>query len=1077
MSEPTVTPPPAPPGGELKHLVVRKPIFAALVALMLGVMGLSALSSVPLEQAPEVTIGVFLVNVVYPGAGPEDVEREISRPLENALRSVRNVEWVQTQAGDGISISTVRLADGANIELARRDVRRSVDLARSELPADAEEPVIQEVAFDDVPIIYIALAGPSDPVRLRKLAEELRDEIETIPGISDVEIFGGAKREVRVRLDPERMRALQVDVGQVAMALGAQSRSAPPGQVDVGRDRTFLVRTIGAFDSVGEIGDVVVRTGSGAPVRLSDVARVQLEPERKTTEARTDEKVTTTLLVRKETGVSTIPTAEAAKVKATEFGKRTGLEVKFFLEQKRYIERMLKTLSSNAVGGMIVVVLLLALFLGWRMGTMIALAIPASLISALVGLWLLGQPLSGVAVFGLVLVLGMVVDGAIVVGEVTDRIWREGALPPRAADAALNEVGTPVVAAALTTMAAFIPMIFMPGVSGQFMRVLPTVVSVALLGSILADHVLLPAAFAFIAERRPPQGKSSAWKERLGGPFVAAYLATLRLALRRKILVVLATGLAIGTAVGVVGSGALGFEFFPRADTGIFWVDLEMPPGTRLDTTSTFLEPIERRLGEIPEVESRVATLGDSGRLSPDINATGSGIGAEWARINVELVGPMDRELKQFELADQLRKEFEAVVGAKVSVGERQEGPPQGAPVAIRVRGDDFMELRRASRAVEEALRETAGTRDVRSDLLEGRPEIRFHLRRGGGGPGAGRPPAGGARAPPRAGGVHGLTAADVARALQLSVFGVEVARYVDGDDALDVRLTVGDGRDLSLETLQRIPLRTPMGAVVPLEEVADVEIVGGFQRIIRRNYKRTVTVRSELADGVSSDAVRAAVKKRVEALSLPASITLEYEGDNVERDRSFGALLQIYPIALILIFVILVAQFGSFTQPLCVVAMIPLAFIGSILGLALSGKAFGFMAGVGMVALSGIVVNDSIVMVDAINQFRAEGRSLFDAAMAAGRRRFRAVWLTTLTTLGGLGPFALALTDGAEFWQPLAITICSGLLSATALTLVVLPAAYCMVAPVSEAVWSAFKGWLRLGRGYEAGPEDAPEQ
>lgn len=1031
------------------HLVIRRPILASLLALVLAVLGISALVSVPLEQAPEVTIGIFVVNVVYPGAGPEDIEREVSRPLEEQLRGVRNVEWITTTAGTGVNVTVLRLVEGADLALARRDVQRAMDLVRSKLPADAEEPVMQEVAFGDVPIIYLALSGPTDPVHLRDLAEDLRDKIETVPGVSEVEIFGGAERQVRVRLDSERMRALQVDMTSVAQALGSQGTNAPAGVVDVGAKLSFLVRTKGAFETLDDIGEVVVPSGSGAPVKLSDIAVVRLEPERRQTAARVNSQSSVTLLVRKEDGVSTIPAAEAAKVMAYEFGVENGLQVHSFLEQRRYIERMLGILSTNALGGMLLVIAVLAIFLGLRLGLLIALAIPISLGTAIVGLWVMQEPLSGVAVFGLVLVLGMVVDGAIVMGEVTDRLWRQGATPPMAADGALHEVGRPIMASALTTMAAFVPMVFMPGVSGQFMGVLPVVVTVALVGAVLADHVLLPAAFSFVAARKPPPAKA-ANSSSISVRMIAAYRRFLQFCLRRRIVLAVISGGGITAAVLVVVTGAIGFEFFPRIDNGIFWVDLKAPAGTVLGVTDAAMAPLEAQVAALAGRETMVTTVGDSGRLNVDIRDVGGGIGSEWGRITVELAEPGERPRKQFELMDDLRERFPEMVGLELSMGERQEGPPQGAPVAIRIQGPSFDDLRTVERLVVAALQSHPAGKDVRSDLLEGRPELQVEMLRG------------------QAAMVHGLTSAQVARTLQLAVFGVEVATFVDGDDALEVRLTVGDGRDLSLDSLGRIPLRTASGAVVPLDEVAEVKVVGGFQRIKRRNFKRTVTVRSDLADGFTSDVLRDDVRAQLSSMTLPESVTLEYEGDNLERDRSFIALVTIYPIALILIFAILVAQFGSFTQPICVVLMIPLSWIGSILGLAATGLSFGFMAGVGLVALSGIVVNDAIVLVDAINSFRAQGLGVREAATEAGVLRFRAVWLTTLTTFGGMSPFALALTTGAEFWQPLAITICFGLLFTTVLILIVLPGVYTLLVPAAEWLWATVKRQFGLGQGYD---------
>ncbi|MEE8558468.1 MAG: efflux RND transporter permease subunit, partial [Myxococcota bacterium] len=613
-----------------------------------------------------------------------------------------------------------------------------------------------------------------------------------------------------------------------------------------------------------------------------------------------------------------------------------------------------------------------------------------------------------------------------------EAIYRErelGVSSEEAAKRGLRRVGIPVISADLTTIAAFVPMLLMVGVMGQFMSVMPKVVAFALIGSVFADHLLLPAAAAKLGMRRPSRSRRLApdglpWFSPELPRMRRLYLSVLEGALRRRGTVIAMGAAAFALMLVVLGSGIVESVFLPYSDRGRFTVDYSLPSGTSLAETDRVGLLIAGHLGSLPEVKSYVLTTGDTGALATDMREGGRQ-GPEYGRFTVELVKRDDRARSQAEIVGELRQKLSNYAGLDVDVEELQEGPPVGAALAVQIQGPSLDELEIVARKVRDRVAGIPGVQDVRVDYERGKPEIRVDLNR------------------TVAAASYGITSDQVARTLLTAFQGVEVGRMWLGEERVDVRLQASEAYPRTIDHIRELPLRTSSGEMIPLGEVAAVRFGLSPNAIFRKDTVRSITVRADAAADSSSVTLDSQARASLATLSLPPRVRIEFLGEKEERDRSYASLWQALKWGLLLIYIVMAVQFNSVIQPFIVLATIPLALVGVVLGLLLTGTPFSFMVFIGIVSLTGIVVNDGIVLIDAINRNREAGMPMLNAIRDAASTRLRPVLLTTVTTIFGILPLTLNLAEGGEFWVPLGIAIIAGLLVASVLTLVVVPVLY----------------------------------
>ncbi len=1037
---------------------IDRPLPIFLTASVLAFAGLFCLTVIPVKRAPNIVIPFSLVVAPYVGATPEEVEAEITLDLEEQLVTLDELRHMSTVSAEGYATAVLEFDDRSDMTESLRDVRDKADLAEVEFPEEADPAVVRELSLDDVPIIFFTLRGGGDLYRLRDIAEDLKPHLESVPGVSQVDIFGGYEREVRVVADPARLAEFDLTLADLARAIGRQSRSTPAGELHSERTQR-LIRATGEFRSPEEIREIVVAREPQGAITLRDVAEVRLTHVRLSSGAWLEGEPSVTLRVRRRPHVNTLDTVRRLRraVEQLEAGLPDDVRIDATDDSSDEILRMIRQLGTSAAVGLVLVVGVLLWIFDLRQALLAASVLPFALLVTFVGLYVFDMAISNIALFGLILVLGLVVDGAIIVSEAIQAERESGLRPREAAKAGLARVATPVIAADLTTIAAFVPMLMMVGVMGQFMSVLPKVVVFSLLGSVFVDHLLLPAAAARIggAPRRAREAKQrgGGWLSPDLRRLRASYSRALERALLHRGALLAAATLALGAAAALFLGGVIDSIFLPRSDRSRFSVNYALPLGTSLAETNRVGALLSREIAALPEVESYVLTTGDTGALSTDTREAGR-TGPEYGRIHVELVPRGERSRSQSAVVRQLRARLDRYAGVEIDLEEPSEGPGVGAALAIRVKGEGLAEIAETARRVEARLATLPTAEDVRIDYRDTRPEVRVEVDR------------------PRAAARYGITPDQVSHALLTAFHGIEVGRLWLGGERVDLRLQAPEGEEQSLDRVRELPLRATDGALVPLGEVARVDLGFTHDAIFRHDGRRTVTVRADVSEGASSVALEQSARQALAELPLPPGVDLEFGGETEERDRSYASLWDALKWGALLIYVVVAIQFDSMRQPLIVLAAIPLSLIGVTLGLLVTRTPFSFMVFIGVVSLTGIVVNDGIVLIDGVNRLRRSGMPLSDAVRRAAESRFRPVLLTTVTTIAGLLPLTLNITEGGEFWVPLGIAVISGMLVSSTLTLFLVPALYLLMEERSRSGRRAAEARAR-----RSSPERAEER
>ena len=1015
--------------------VVDRPLPIFLIAAVIVLLGLWSLSRLPVNRAPDIQIPYALVVATYEGAAPEDVESELAIELEERLNTLVGLRHMTTVAREGVATIFLEFEDRADMEESVRKARDEADLAYNKFPDDAEPAWVKELSFNDEPIVFFTLTGAQDLARLRQIAEDLEPLLESVPGVANVEVFGGHEREVQVLAEPALLRARGLTLHDLAVALQQHGRSIPSGELR-NEDGQQLIRATGEVESLGELRGLSVPGGSGTNFALQDIAEVRVGHVYPRSGAWWNGEPSVTLIARPRADVDILETVGRLQDRVQEFsaGLPPGTRVVTSADQSGDIRQMLGQLGTSAGLGMLLVVGVLLAVFGVRQALLVSSVLPLSLLFTVIGLDVLGMEISNVALFAMILVLGLVVDGAIVVAESIQAEREGGAQPKAAAKTGLARVGMPVISADLTTLAAFAPMLLMVGVMGQFMSVLPKVVMFALVGSVFVDHLLLPAA----AGRMKSQVRSEKEiarprrRRRFSLDFARlrhAYARALDRALARPALVLGGSAAGFVLAAVLLGAGAIDSIFLPASDRGRFDVNFELPLGTSLEETSRVARLLAAEASHLPEVKSTVLTTGDTGALNTD-GAQGGESGPSVGRMTVELMPLADRSRGQREVAEDLRTRLAPYAGVTLEIRHPEEGPPTGAALTVRLKGRDLAKLADLADEVRYQIVNLPQSRDVRVDYDRGKPEIRVDLDR--------------SQAAER----FGVSPGQVSGALLTAFYGTQVGRMWLDEERVDVRLQASDGSARTLDDARELPIRAANGELLPLGQIAEVRVDHSSNAVFRHDSQRTISIRADTAPEVSSIALDEAARSTLESLALPPGFTISYGGESEERDRSYASLVDALQWGVLLIFVIMAIQFDSLLQPLIVLFSVPLAVVGVTAGLLITGTPFSFLVFIGIVSLTGVVVNSGIVLIDTINKRRRAGMSLSEAVRVGCLERLRPVLLTAATTVVGLLPLTLGVGEGGDFWQPLGTAIISGLTASTALTLFVVPVLYAIPAP-----------------------------
>ncbi len=1029
-------------------------IFVLIFVIIVG--GIISYMRLPREAAPDIAIPIVIISTPYFGVSPSDIETLVTQPLEKEFKGLRSLKKMTSTSAESVSLVTLEFEPSVDIEDALQKVRDKVDKAKPELPPDAEDPEIIEVNASDWPVMIANVSGAMDPVRLKEIAEEIKDDIEKIPGVLRVDIAGGVEREINVLVDPQKLSHHKVSLNDVIGKLQAENVNLPGGNIEVGSMK-YTVRVPGEFENVQMIEDIVVKVTDGDPIYLRDIAVVKdtfREPETASLlttwtpeqgESSVKTQTNVSLSVIKRAGENIIHIADESKEVIAEHQERIPADVEVLIvnDMSVVIRASVHDLENNIISGLILVLLVLFFFMGGaRNALFVAVSIPLSMLISFLVLSALGITLNMVVLFSLILALGMLVDNAIVIVENIYRHASEGKSRVQAALDGTEEVGWAVVASTATTVAAFGPMVFWPGVMGEFMGFLPKTVIIVLVSSLFVALVINPVLCATLLKVK--EGVSFSENEVPDIRVYRVYRRILVWSLNHRVVVLLISGMTFVGSCAAFGQADLGVEFFPDSTPDRFQVGVELPDGARLEETEQILDRISEPLDADPSLVE--AWIIDAGvKAGQDMG--GSGKAPHYGKVTVDLVDVEDQKTDPLEFMQKMREAYQDVPGATIVLSREKMGPPAGAPVNVEIVGEDLRVLAEIARKIKEQVRGMPGIIDLRDDLELSRPEIHVVVDR-------------------ERAAIAGVDTRGIAQTVRTAINGTEATVYREGDEEYDVIVRLPEEKRRSIEDIELLTVVNKDGIHIPLVEVADIEERGGAGSIRHKDQDRVVTVSANAASGYLPANLLAEVQKRVDTLDIPPGYQVRYTGENEDQAEAAEFLGFALMAALFLILLILVTEFNSLVQPLIILASVILSVIGVLWSLMIFREPFGIiMTGIGIISLAGVVVNNAIVLIDYTNKLRENGMERREALVQAGLVRFRPVMLTAVTTILGLVPLVVGVSidfvnwsivvggRSVEMWGPMAQVVSFGLLVATVLTLVVVPVLYSILDALSERV------------------------
>lgn len=1074
---------------------VRKRISIVVLCILILVFGFISYYSMPRELTPDITIPYIFVSTSYPGVAPVDIEQSITIPIENKLRGLKGVKEISSSSIEGMSSIIIEFVAGTDIDDVLPKTKDKVDMARQELPSDLEnDPVVSEINISDMPIITFALSGPAGLVRLKGIAEDLEEEFEAVSGVLAATITGGLEREIRVEPYPDKLAYYGISILGLQTVIANENLNVSGGSIRMG-DGRFQLRVPGEFQTPDEIYGLVVGTHNGNPVYLKDVARVVDGFKDETGRARLNGEEAISIQIQKRSGENIIEIAEQVDeiIEKSKHTWPTGTSITKLLDYAEEINEMVIELENHMITGFILVIAVLFFAMGIRNAILVSMAIPFSMFITFIALNSMGVTLNMIVLFSLILVIGLVVDDAIVIVENIYRFMEQGVPKVQATVRATVEVGPAVVSSTLTTLAAFFPLLFWTGIMGEFMKYLPMTVIIALSSSLFVAIVINPALGAIFmklpstrhidikVETEEEIIKAAEAPATIRSPMLKAYQRLLKGALNHRIavlsiafLVVIFTITLWYYRIGMTKS----VEFFPYTEPEKYYINMDMPEGADIeysDRVARQLEialskgnahglasPYERPIDYYYQDKGNVH-ISSTGEKTPtplditDIEyiisntvATESG-GSLFSAgspnyIGIELYDMAERERPSYESIEEIRKRIKDIPGAQITIEEEEMGPPTGDAINIEISGDDSNVLGSIAKEVRKALEQIPFIHDIKDDYISGSPTVKLEIDR-------------------QKAAILGLSTNDIGFALKVAFNGLKVSTYREGDEDYDITVQLSEEDRKKTDILRELLITTPKG-LVPLSTVAKFSVTGGLGQVTRIDHERVVTVNANVDETkVSGSVIRKQAQRLFEGYSLPSGYKISFTGEEDMQKEAEEFLSKAFLAGILLIIIILVAEFNSISQPLLVMTSVILSWGGVFFGLTLMGYSFGvIMTGLGVISLAGVVVKNAIVLIDYINRLIQRGMPVRDAIIAGGCTRIRPVLFTAITAILGLIPMVTGISydfhemnlvlvsESKQFWSNMAISVIFGLALSTMLTLLVVPTLYSLLHSASDA-------------------------
>jgi CzcA family heavy metal efflux pump len=1015
----------------IDQYAVKRQVTVLALLVLLVIAGVYCYVTLPRESFPDITIPYVFVTTTYEGVAPEDMEELITIPIERKLKGIDDVEEIRSTSAEGLSTVAIKFLPKVDIDDALQKVRDKVDQAKNDLPAELEDdPVIKEVNFSDMPVIRVVLSGPFSLRRLQNLAEDIQDRIESIAGVLEARLSGGLEREIHVEFDLDRVGAYNVPFSSIVGSVTNSNVNMPSGSMDIGEGK-YLVRVPEDFRHPSEIFSIVAFVRDGKPVYLRDVATIQDAFKDPLTRSRINREKSVTIAVLKRSGENIVRVTDEVKRVITEMQPELPQTLKIDLtaDQSNDVRLMVSDLENNIISGLILVLAVIFVFIGGQSAVFVALAIPYSMFITFMLLTGFNITLNMVVLFSLILALGMLVDNGIVIVENIYRHMQQGATRQEAAAVGTDQVAWPVITSTLTTLGAFAPMLFWPGIMGEFMGFLPQTLIMALSASLFVALMINPVLSArYQKVKITASTLNTMEKEPLIKRF---YLSILKWSLGHRLLVIAsAVILLVSATLGYVFFGK-GVEFFPQTEPRRAYVNIKAPEGTNLDTSDKLVAQIEKIVAQYDDIRYVISNIGAVGGDPFSQGGTGTHI----SRVVLDFKDFHDRSRPSSEIIKEVRQKIlNTIYGAEVQVEKEQEGPPTGPPINIEISGEDILVLGELAARARRVIKDIAGLVDLKDNFVRGKPEIRVRVDK-------------------EKAALMGLDTYSIAYTVKAAINGVKAGVFREGKDEYDIIARLPENDRNSIKSLKRITVSGAQGQPIPLTSLAAVSLGSGIGAIMRLDQKRVVTISGDVSGRLANDVIKEINARLAQKMNWPRGYRYRFTGEQQEQAKAQAFLSKAFFACIALILLILLTQFNSFITPLIIMASVLFSLIGVFIGLLVTGTAFGIiMTGIGVISLAGVVVNNAIVLIDYINQLMARGLASTEALLRAGSVRFRPVMLTAITTILGLLPMAtgvsldfrkMALDIGGEssqWWGPMAVAVIFGLGFATLLTLILVP-------------------------------------
>ena len=1022
----------------LYRTAVRKPVTTVLIFVAFIVFGIYSLINTSIAQLPDFDANVVMVMSSYPGASASDVENNLTKLLENSLNGVENLKDMTSRSRENISIVILQFEYGTDIDVASNDVRDKLDMVSMALPDGASQPYLMKFSLDDMPIMIVSATADESFAGLdRILDDRVTTPLARVNGVGTVNVVGAPDREIQVYCDPSRLEAYGLTISGISQVIAMENRNVPSGSIDIGTE-TFSLRVEKEFKDPRELLDIIVGYSPSGAVYLRDVATLVDGPAEKYQESYTNGKQSAAITIQKQTGANTVNVIKSVKKKMAEIAPSlpSDIELVTVIDSSDNIINTINSLLRTILITLLVVMLVVFIFLGrWRATFIIVLAIPIALMGSLIYLLATGNTLNIISMSALSIAIGMVVDNSIVVLENISKHMDKGEQPKEAAVNGTTEVAGSIVGSTLTTLCVFLPLTMVSGMAGIMFKQLGWIVSIIMIVSTGVALTLVPVMSSRMLSAKAKTGKLH---RAIFGPIEKAleglsnwYSRIVKWCVTHRKTVTLGA-LVLIVAVFALAAPGLKSGFFPNMDSGRISVSVELPVGTEQSVTGEFAHELYARFKEeIPEIKVFEYRFGQAD--SDNAFASSRSNGSYLISMNINLGSMEDRKRSTAEIANIIRAdlaEYPSVKRAQVSEGGGGMGG--ATSVTLEIYGYDFDETDRIAKEVQQKMLASGDFVQVVLSRDEYTPEYQVDFDR-------------------EKLAINGLNSTTAANAFSAAMSGSVGSFFREEGDEYNIRVRYSKEYRSSVDDIENTTITTPMGARIRIKELGTVVETKVPPTIERKNRERYITVTGITAKGVAMSEGVKDVQEIVKSVNIPVNITTEMSGDFEDRQEMMGDLTTLLILILILVYMVMAAQFESFVNPFVIMFSVPFGFMGVLLGLRITGTTFDIMSMIGMLILIGIVVNNGIVLIDYINLMRERGMEVIEAAVTSARSRLRPILMTTLTTVIGMLPLAFGRGEGSEMWHSLGMTVAWGLTFSTIVTLVLIPTIYCIFATRQE--------------------------